>query len=279
MLIKLIQRKINRFKRNNLNLYRFIIGFLFFMGPLAGAGLLFFAPLVGYLFVEASSVSGLLIACSIIFFIAFISVEIYLRFWSKSELQFIRYSMTPKPAFRAHLFASTKFSSLFHMAILASFLRIDFDIDALVYVLSSYLIFFLTFYFRYQAKLAPRSLLVAKIKRFFIGRKLTLIVKVCKLLMASGGWLRLALFAFILITLLTLNISSSPQVFQLGFSAILLVVAAFLTHLLLRLMQENVKKQALFLNMLSSDLQYKFLVWIRLFCGFLLFLAAATCFL
>lgn len=50
---ELMTRKTKRFIQNNRQLYRFFIGFMLFMGPIAGAAMLFFAPLLGYLFVTA----------------------------------------------------------------------------------------------------------------------------------------------------------------------------------------------------------------------------------
>lgn len=264
---EIMRRKVKRFKQNNLNLYRFLIAFLFFLGPLVGAGMLFFGPLLGYLFVNSTSVLVTLGLSVFIAFLALIIVQFYLLFWSHAELQFMSLQMGKKEAYFGHFFTITGQAVIFHLIVFAAFFRIEINIFSILYVLYSYLLFIAVFTWRYRVKLEVWSL------RFLVDyfhkknsqssrspnkqtaeMGLSLKYKLLTQLMRSGGWLRLALVAFTWLILGHLADSNSSLVFKSSFGALIVVLNLFFVYLLWKLMKINFAQHALFWTLVSHRL-------------------------
>jgi hypothetical protein len=261
---EIMRRKVKRFKQNNLNLYRFLIAFLFFLGPLAGAGILFFGPLLGYLFVNSTSMLVTLGLSVLIVLLAIIVVQFYLLFWSHSELQFMSLQMGKKRAYFGHFLTIISQAAVFHIVVLAAFFRIDVNLVSILYVLYSYSLFIAVFTWRYRVKLEAWSLRF--LADYFIrknsrsrhrynnqigGMGLSLKYKLLIQLLQSGGWLRLALVVFTWLILGHLANSNSSLIFKSSFGAFIVVLNLFFVYLLWKLMKINVAQHALFWNLVS----------------------------
>jgi|GEM_PF-6458176 len=261
---EIMRRKVKRFKQNNLNLYRFLIAFLFFLGPLVGAGMLFFGPLLGYLFVNSTSILITLGLSVLIAVLALIIVQFYLLFWSHTELQFMSLQMGKNKAYFGHLLTIIGQAAAFHIVVFAAFFRIEINLVSILYVLYSYILFIAVFTWRYRVKLEAWSLRF--LADYFLkknsqsshspnkqtGRmRLSLKYKLVTQLLKSGGWLRLALVAFTWLILGHLANSDSSLVFKSSFGALIVLLNLFFVYLLWKLMRINFAQHALFWNLVS----------------------------
>ena len=271
---ELMTRKTKRFIQNNRQLYRFFIGFLFFMGPVAGAAMLFFAPLLGYLFVSAETfwvhlgISTALLVFSLIF------TQFYFIYWQSSELQFLRLNMSARAAFFRHLKALMQRSVLFHFLVLAAFYRIEVDAKAILFVVVAYSIFITVFYWRYRTYLGSQNrfqeFLTATVMR--VAQHMRFVrFKMMMLLMSSGGWLRLALVLGTHILLLKLVSSNIEWHYLLGIGSVILALNLFFVHLTFKLIKTNIQRTEMFWLSLGDAVLASLYLKAKRFCIVLAF--------
>ena len=246
---ELMTRKTKRFIQNNRQLYRFFIGFMFFMGPIAGAAMLFFAPLLGYLFVTAEGFWVHLGLSAIIAIFSLILVQFYFIYWQSGELQFLQLNMNRRAAFFAHLKALIQRSIIFHFIILAAFYRIDVDLKSVVYVVLAYSIFIFIFYWRYRTYLGSQNRFQEALNAFglMLAQKIRFVrIKIVLLLMSSGGWLRLLLVMGSYILLFKLASSSIEWEYLIGIGVALLSLNLFFVRQIFKLISSNIERTEMF---------------------------------
>lgn len=245
----LMTRKTKRFIQNNRQLYRFFIGFMFFMGPIAGAAMLFFAPLLGYLFVTAESFWVHLGLSAIIAAFSLILVQFYFIYWQSSELQFLHLNMNQKAAFFAHLKALIQRSFIFHFMILAAFYRIDVDLKSALFVVLAYSIFIAMFYWRYRTYLGNQNRFQETLSAyvFMFAQKIRFVrIKIVLLLMSSGGWLRLLLVFGTYALLFKLANSRIAWEYSIGIGLTLLLLNLFFIRQTFKLILSNIQRTEMF---------------------------------
>lgn len=256
----LMKRKTKRFKQNNLNLYRLFIGFLIFMGPIAGATMLFAAPLLGYLAVTANSIQDFLIVLVSILLMSYVFIQFYFLYWPKAELHYLQLSMGKHWAIFQHFVALNRQAALFHLLVLGAFFRIDLNLQSAIYVLLCYATFFLVFLWRYRFHFTQEAILRQKVLALFKTRErlsnadnnskllkpkvskwqyFLLHAKLYAHLMRSGGWLRLLLFTAMTILLVKLGSTDIATIYIASIGFILILLSAFFVHLLRKLMLTN----------------------------------------
>lgn len=265
---ELMTRKTKRFIQNNRQLYRFFIGFMFFMGPVAGAAMLFFAPLLGYLFLSAESIWVHMGLSVVIAFFSLIVVQFYFIYWHSSELQFLKLNLNPKAAFTKHLKALMQRSVLFHFIIFAAFYRIDVDISAVFYVMFSYSIFVAVFYWRYHTYLGNQNRFQEKVSAyvFRLAQKIRFVrIKIIRLLLSSGGWLRLILVLGTYMLLFKLASSEIAWQYSLGIGFVLLVLNLFFVRLTFKLITSNIEQTEMFWLTLGNSVLASLYFKVRVF--------------
>ena len=277
-LFQLIERKSQRFKQNNLNLYRFFIGFLILMGPIVGATMLFAAPLLGFLAVNANSVGEFAIVFGSQFALSFVLVQYYFLFWQRSELLYLKLTMGKGTAFLHHFLALLRQAILLHIVVFAAFARVDFTLSSALYVLSCYSIFLAMFSWRYRVYLGHEFTLQQCLIRLINNNSAARVSassitrlkwKLYLHLLRSGGWLRLILILAVAFLLAKLGSSNIDTSYLFGIGSVLFVIGLFFIHLLRKLVLTNYKVNQLFWLSLSEGFDNQLRRSIRLFTGFL----------
>jgi hypothetical protein len=277
-LFQLIERKSQRFKQNNLNLYRFFIGFLILMGPIVGATMLFAAPLLGYLAVNANSVGEFAIVFGSQFALSFVLVQYYFLFWQRSELLYLKLTMGKGTAFLHHFLALLRQAILLHIVVFAAFARVDLNVASALYILSCYSIFLVMFLWRYRVYLGHEFTLQQRLIRFITNNNVattsdpSLIRLKWKLylhLLRSGGWLRLLLVIAVAFLLAKLGSSSIDTMYLLGIGSVLFAVGLFFIYLFRKLVLTNYEVNHLFWLSLSEEFDEELRRHIGLFTTFL----------
>lgn len=246
---ELMTRKTKRFIKNNRQLYRLFIGFMLFMGPIAGAAMLFFAPLLGYLFVTAEGFWVHLGLSAIIAAFSLIVVQFYFIYWQSSELQFLQLNMNQKAAFFAHLKVLIQRSIIFHFVILAAFYRIDVDLKSVLYVVLAYSIFIAIFCWRYRNYLGNQSRFQETLSAyvFMFAQKIRFVrIKTVLLLMSSGGWLRLLLVFGTYALLFKLANSPIAWEYSIGIGLALLSLNLFFVRQTFKIILLNIQRTEMF---------------------------------
>ncbi|MBF7073925.1 hypothetical protein ISG33_10985 [Glaciecola sp. MH2013] len=263
-----MQRKTKRFFQNNRRLYQFFIGFLIFMGPIAGATMLFAAPLLGYLAVNAVSLLEFaMVACSLAL-LCIVFVQFYFLYWQSSELQFLKLSMGKGRALLHHFVALNRQAAIFHILVLAAFARIEINIQSMIYVVVCYLSLFATFLWRYKLYSGSPFILKERLNAWLsasslgekasVGEKIKEVTKTrlnTKLffyLMRSGAWLRALLVVAMYVLMAKLATSDIDTAFLAGIGISIMMLGSFFVALLSKLVQTNLHRDMIFWQSLGQ---------------------------
>ena len=241
-----LKRKKHAFKNNNVGLYKFLMLFYIFIGPI----FLIFARLPGYLLIHNNGHAiSLILALVFFIFLALLESFLYWFFWSRQELL---YFISIKGKFlllREHWRCFFKRSLFFHLFVFAVFFKINFSLNSIIYIFFCYSIILAMFILTYEIKMIPfGSNKRIEMPSFTAG------IKLISLLFANGVKTRLLLIALILVFSFFLKLNNKNVEALRYFSLIFSFTSLYLLSSIFNLMLKNIDLYKNYFNSIDKSL-------------------------